>query len=341
VARWKPAPQTRATAVAALLTVGVIGNAALGALLPQTPATVWYKGNTHTHTLNSDGDSTPDDVVRWYRSHGYKFLVLTDHNFLTSVEALNALHGADEKFLVMRGEEVTDKFDEKPLHINGLDVSRQVEPQHGTSVLDVLQRNVDAIRAAKGVPHINHPNYGWAITPADLRQVRNDKLFEIFNGHPQVNNLGGGGVPGLEAIWDTLLSGGLLLYGLAVDDAHTFKDPGNPAVAGPGRGWVMVRAARLEPRAILEALERGDFYASTGVTLADYQVTTTSMTVKVAATTFSKYRIQFIGKGGRVLSDVPEPSATYTFTGTEDYVRARVLESNGLMAWCQPVRIGK
>ena len=43
----------------------------------------WYKGNTHTHTLNSDGDSTPDDVVRWYREHGYQFLVLTDHNFLT------------------------------------------------------------------------------------------------------------------------------------------------------------------------------------------------------------------------------------------------------------------
>ena len=175
--RWKlgkAAPPARATAVAALVTLGVIGNAALGALLPQTPAAVWYKGNTHTHTLNSDGDSTPDDVVRWYRSHGYKFLVLTDHNFLTSVDALNALHGADEKFLVMRGEEVTDTFDKKPLHINGLDVARQVEPQHGTSVADVLQRNVDAIRAARGVPHINHPNYGWAITTDDLRQVRND-----------------------------------------------------------------------------------------------------------------------------------------------------------------------
>ena len=62
----------------------------------QTPALRWFKGNTHTHTLNSDGDSTPDDVVRWYREHGYDFLVLTDHNFLTSVDALNALHGADE-----------------------------------------------------------------------------------------------------------------------------------------------------------------------------------------------------------------------------------------------------
>ena len=52
----------------------------------------WYKGNTHTHTLNSDGDSTPDDVVRWYREHGYQFLVLTDHNVLTSVDGLNAVH---------------------------------------------------------------------------------------------------------------------------------------------------------------------------------------------------------------------------------------------------------
>lgn len=34
----------------------------------------WLKGNTHTHTLNSDGDSSPDEVVRWYREHGYQFL---------------------------------------------------------------------------------------------------------------------------------------------------------------------------------------------------------------------------------------------------------------------------
>lgn len=68
----------------------------------------WYKGNIHT--LNSNGDSTPDEVVRWYREHGYHFLVLCNHNFLTSVDALNTLHGADEQFLVIRGEEVTDEL---------------------------------------------------------------------------------------------------------------------------------------------------------------------------------------------------------------------------------------
>lgn len=306
---------------------------------PDQPLGRWYKGNTHTHTLNSDGDSTPDDVVRWYREHGYQFLVLTDHNFLTSVDALNALHGADEQFLVVKGEEVSDPFDGKPLHINGLNVSARVAPQGGTSVVDVLQRNVDAIRQASGVPHINHPNFGWAITGDELQKVRNNRLIEIFNGHPLVNNVGGGGVPGLEEVWDAILSNGALQYGIAVDDAHTFKDPGNPNVAGPGRGWVMVRAPRLETRVLLDALERGEFYASTGVELADYRAGATQVHIAVKATPSSKYRIQFVGRRGRLLRESIETSATYDIRGDEGYVRARVLESNGRMAWCQPVLV--
>jgi hypothetical protein len=301
------------------------------------PRRYWYKGNTHTHTLNSDGDSTPDDVVRWYREHGYQFLVLTDHNFLTSVEALQALHGADEKFLVVRGEEVTDKFGDQSIHVNGLNLGTLVPPQGGTSVRDVMQRNIDAVRKAGGVPHINHPNFRWSISTEELQQVRNNRLLEIFNGHPTVNNAGGGGVPGLEEVWDAILSSGTLLYGIAVDDAHTFKDPGNPAVAAPGRGWVVVRSPRLEPAALMDALERGDFYASTGVELSDVETTTDRMRVLVRATSYSKYRIQFIGRKGQVLQESVEPSATYTFRGDEGYVRARVLESNGRMAWVQPV----
>jgi hypothetical protein len=297
----------------------------------------WYKGNTHTHTLNSDGDSTPDDVVKWYREHGYQFLVLTDHNYLTSVDGLNALHGADGKFLVIRGEEVSDRFGDKPIHINGLDLTRVVEPQGGNSVVETIQRNVDAIRAAQGVPHINHPNFRWAITTEELRQVRNNKLLEIFNGHPMVNNQGGGGIPGLEEAWDAILSAGVLLYGIAVDDAHYFKQPWSPRAPRPGQGWVVVRAAQLTPSAILEAMEQGEFYASTGVELADYQVSDSSITVSIKEDGWSKYRIQFIGRGGRILSEVITNPAVYRRTGNEGYVRARVLDSNGKIAWTQPV----
>jgi hypothetical protein len=297
----------------------------------------WYKGNTHTHTVNSDGDSTPDEVVRWYRDHGYRFLVLSDHNVLTSVDALNAVHGLDDQFLVVKGEEVTDVLDGKPIHINGLDLTSRVEPQHGYSTLDVIQRNVDAIRAADGVPHVNHPNFNWAIAGVDLQRLERVNLFEIYNGHPLVNNVGGGGVPGMEEVWDRLLSSGKIMYGIADDDAHVFKQPGNPDVAGPGRGWIFVRAERLAPRAIVEALERGDFYASTGVELSDYQVTAKEITITINELPARKYRVEFIGANGRVLKEAISSPATYTFTGNEKYVRAKIFDSNGHVAWTQPV----
>jgi len=307
---------------------------------PAQPAPKWFKGNLHTHTVNSDGDSTPDDVVKWYRESDYQFLVLTDHNYLTSVDGLNAVHGADDKFLVVKGEEVSDRYGDKPLHINGLDVSRLVAPTGGSSVVDVVQRTVDAIREARGVPSINHPNFGWAITPDELGQVQRTKLFEVFNGHPTVNNLGGGGVPGLEETWDRILSSGKMLYGIAVDDAHYFKRPEDPAAPRPGKGWVYVRSPRLEARALVEALERGEFYSSTGVQMQAVDASTSALSLTVKTEGTSKYRIQFIGRQGRVLSEATTPAATYTFKGDEGYVRAKVLESNGKMAWIQPVSVG-
>ena len=51
----------------------------------------------------------------------------------------------------------------------------------------------------------------------------------------------------------------------------------------------------------------------------------------------SRYRVVFVGEGGRVLAESIENPAVYTFRGAERYVRARVTESNGAMAWTQPV----
>jgi len=300
----------------------------------------YFKGNLHTHTLNSDGDSTPDDVVKWYREHGYHFVTLTDHNYLTSVDGLNALHGADDQFLVMKGEEVTDRFQNKPVHLNGLAPNAFIKPPGGSSVLDMAQRMIDAIRGAGAVPSVNHPNFGWAISADELLQLQRTRLFEVFNGHPTVNNLGGGGVPGLEEVWDRMLSSGKLLYGLAVDDAHYFKRPEDKTAARPGQGWVYVRSPRLESRVLVEALERGDFYSSTGVELQSITATSTALTIVVKTEPQSKYRIQFIGKQGAILSEAVASPATYTFKGDESYVRAKVIESNGKLAWVQPVPAG-
>ena len=297
----------------------------------------WFKGNTHTHSLNSDGDSTPDEVVRWYREQKYHFLFFTDHNLVTPVEGLNAVFAMPERFLVIRGEEVSDRAADKPVHLNMLGGEGVVAPQGGESVAEALRRDVAAIKAAHGVISINHPNFGWAMSAADLAGGAGAHLIEIHNGHFMVNNAGGGGQPGAEALWDSMLSAGIRVFAVASDDLHQLKQPWAKASARPGQGWVVVRAARLSAESILDALAAGDFYASTGVELADIQATPLQLTVTVKEQSYAKYTVQFIGQGGRILKEAAASPAQYDITGGEGYVRAKVLDSNGQVAWTQPV----
>jgi hypothetical protein len=303
---------------------------------PDRSAWRWYKGNTHTHTLASDGDSTPEEVTRWYKDQGYEFLVLSDHNVLVDTADLSRQFSAPEQFLLVPGEEVTDAFAKKPLHINGLNVARLVEAQHGTSVLDTLQRNVDAIRDARGVPHVNHPNYGWAITGDELQRLERYRLLEIFSGHPLVNNHGGGDAPGMEEVWDRLLRAGRRVYGIAVDDAHFFKRPWDARAPRPGKGWVVVRAPRLEAAALMTSLEAGEFYASTGVEFDDYTADRTAIAVRVRPLGDTRYRIALIGPGG-VVETVEGPAARFALDGRTGYGRVVVTDSNGGTAWGQPI----
>jgi hypothetical protein len=276
-------------------------------------------------------------VVRWYREQRYHFLFLTDHNMVTPVEGLNAVFAMPDRFLVIRGEEVTDQAAGKPVHLNMLGGEAFVPPQGGETVSEALGRNVAAITGARGVISINHPNFGWAMSSADLVGGKVAHLIEIHNGHFMVNNAGGGGQPGAEALWDSMLGAGIRIFAVASDDMHQLKQPWAKASAKPGQGWVVVRAASLSDEAILSALAAGDFYASTGVELSDVQATPERLAVTVKEQSFAKYTIQFIGQGGRILKEAVASPAQYDITGSEGYVRARILDSNGQMAWTQPV----
>jgi uncharacterized protein (TIGR03437 family) len=300
---------------------------------PRVTTAQWYRGNTHAHTNNSDGDSSPEAVAESYRSLGYNFVVITDHNKLTDVDTLNAQLGIPGTFLVIKGEEITDSYSGKQVHLNALNSSSVVAPQHGNSVLNTIENNLAAIRQAGGLPYIAHPNYGFAITANDLINASEALLFEVYNAHPVVNNNGDATHPSVEASWDAALSQGKLLYGIGADDEHTLT---NPNGALPGQAWIMVRASSLDPSVITQAISSGDFYASTGVTLHDYHLTATGITIAVEDSG-SPTTIDFIGRNGQLLQRTTGNSATYQFTHHEQYVRAKLVNANGQSAWTQPV----
>ena len=98
-----------------------------------------------------------------------------------------------------------------------------------------------------------------------------------------------------------------------------------------------VRARELTAEPIMDAISRGDFYSSTGVELEDHSADRKGITITIKEKRWSKYRVQFIGKGGRVLAESVANPARYLFRRGEGYVPAKILESNGKMAWTQLV----
>jgi hypothetical protein len=69
-------------AASACLTAALVAAGCAPAPRGEPAAARWFRGNTHTHTLWSDGDAAPELAVDWYVRHGYDFLVISDHNIL-------------------------------------------------------------------------------------------------------------------------------------------------------------------------------------------------------------------------------------------------------------------
>ena len=204
----------------------------------------WYKGNLHTHTslLGSTGPASPENVVRWYKQHGYDWLGITDHNVLTEYET--------DEMVMVRGQEVGKHMPSGngPIHINGFGISRSVEFVDLEEKVPTMQANIDAVLAAGGMASLNHPNDRNSFTHEHVLQTTGASFIEVFNGGgPSKNNDGGNGRPSSEETWDGVLSGGQRLYGIATDDAHTY-DEFRSDRANPGRGWVWVRACPLNRR---------------------------------------------------------------------------------------------
>ena len=301
------------------------------------PKLRWYKGNIHTHTTESDGDAEPHKVVSWYRRHGYDFLVLSDHNHLTLLD-YGAGRRQFKKPLMIPGEEISAQIKNGavPIHVNGIGISRVIEPIDAGEIVPTLQANVDAILDAGGIASINHPNFYWAFDHEHIKQVAGASLLEVFNGVPETNVYGAPGRPSYDEIWDGVLSAGRAIFGVATDDSHNYRDF-TAATSNPGRGWVVVRASELNQEAVVDALASGEFYASTGVTLAERDVSEGSIHLAIEPVSDYLYSTSFIGQGGRTVATADGLEASYQVRGNEGYVRAMVRNSSGRRAWTQPL----
>jgi len=348
--RFLPVPHAQAACAASLLFVLLVG--ACKHPTPAAPdaaplaAPGFLKGQLHVHTTASgDGKLSVGEVIELYRVHGYDFIVLTDHNRVAELPPPSDL-------LVLPGVELTNNLracdppppPEQPclMHVNALliDPARTTAEALAQAVtpesdaipprLEVFRRSFEAVARLGGIAQLNHPNLYFgadadilvALSGAGLR------LFEVANEGGETANEGDATHPSTEALWDAALDRGARLFATASDDLHEASEV--------DRGFVMVRAAK-DVSAIRAALERGDFYASTGLLLDRLELAPDAIAIDVRASQAPAV-FEVVGPGGRVVQRAEgwglrlDPRALVL-----PWVRIRVTATDGRRAWTQPV----
>ena len=125
----------------------------------------WFKGNTHTHSLWSDGNDFPEMIAKYYKDNGYHFLVLSDHNILSRGEKWMAIEGVEKRRRTL-GVPTMKKYFMK--------VAELVKNNNYPKIYEILER---VMLEKKNI----HPNVDYPCGPTySLMGIDTDFFTPIF-----------------------------------------------------------------------------------------------------------------------------------------------------------------
>ena len=247
----------------------------------------FYKANLHCHTTVSDGRWTPEEIADLYRRHGYSVVAFTDHNIIIPHPELRT-----DDFLPLSGYEINinspgyPKKDSKTCHVCfvALDDEDPEQPVFTSSYLKAATlENEPKVKRDRTKPEYVRTYDADCIN--DIIRIGRENRFFVTYNHPSWSRedysdyMNYHGMNAMEIVnygtismgyndyndrvYDDMLRGGERIFCIAADDNHNKKPEDDPNFDSCG-GWTMIKAEKLEYRAVTSALEAGNFYASMG-----------------------------------------------------------------------------
>lgn len=303
----------------------------------------FYKANLHAHSTESDGSFTPEQGKAHYKAHGYQIYAYTDHNVLNYFKELN-----DPDFLVLCGFELDTTYKDGPwgfwktCHINA--ISRDPEnavfiPKATEYTPAAINRVIQTLRDKNYIVNYNHP--GWSAEEScDYLPLEGITAMEIYNHSCEVIRADGDA----RLHYDIMLKHGKKLYCIATDDNHNRLSDPNYCDDSCG-GWIMIKTEKLEYGAVIDAIDNGQFYASTGPEIYAYYVENNKLCIDCSPVQRILARSGFInGEGGR---HAEGDSLTHfeldlgTLRQKTPYIYFELSDTNLRRAWTNPYYIGE
>jgi len=272
----------------------------------------WLRGNLHVHTTKSDGTRPPQRIINEYARFGHDFLMISDHD--TYISAKDYRKYKNKGLILIPGNELTAGGP----HMLHVGADRRIEPSRQRQEL------INAVNATRGFVVVNHPN--WL---SDFNHCPIEKMqewigytgMEIYNGVIGLLE----GSPYATNKWDILLSQGRRIWGFANDDSHF-------GGRDQALGWNVAYVKNRTAAGVVEALQAGRFYASTGVTIDAIKVRGR----KIKIETENARRIVALRKDGARLSISDDSAIEVEVPDDTPYVRFECWGDGESFAWTQP-----
>ncbi len=297
----------------------------------------YFKGNTHCHSTNSDGEISPQEIARYYKSIDYDFVAITDHHTCTKTNEYNQ----QASFAPIAGTEIGSL---RLAHTVGLWVGDECkvfeddEFLEGCPIGNLYQTYIDEIKKVGGIPILCHPFWHWTFDYQAIKNVTGWNHFELCNASPDCNAFPVPGYAPAEQMWDKLLSSNRRVFGVASDDAHEYSGAYKPNKPFGGRGFIMLKADCLTDKSLRDSFEKGCFYSSTGTLLKDYTLDNNGFYISIEPTGYDEVcSFEVFGLNGKLLQHTHGTEVKYQFNGDEVYVRVRIATTLGQWLWTQPI----
>ena len=282
-----------------------------------------YRANFHTHTTCSDGRLSPQESMAAYRREDYDILAITDHRKVTLQRAV------PEGLLAVPGIELDFMLGHQAVHLLGLGVSADVA--HRWDPKGTPQQAIDAIRACGGLAVLAHP--AWSMNDTQtMASLEGLSAVEVWNSvsAPPYNADRADASALLDSLW--CLRPDRLLPVMANDDTHFY---GTEFASG----WNMVQCDELTVPAVLEALRRGDYYATRGPQIHCLELTDTQLIVNCSPAERIVFYSDLPWVEGRARAMHGISQSAYDLQPGDRFVRVQVTDAQGRSAWSRPIAL--
>jgi hypothetical protein len=217
--------------------------------VPSVGGARWYRGDLHLHTVHSDGEREPAEMVSAAHAAGLDFIVSSEHNTSSANRVWPTCRTGS--LLVIPGEEVTTRHGH--WIAAGLPEGGWVDWRYGPSD-GVFPRFAAQVRETGGLvsaahPAVPLPGSAWEFGFEHVEAI------EVWNGRWNVDD------EVSLRIWQRLLRQGRRVAAVGGSDSHsTNQQVGAPQTA--------VHADELSMPAIVDGLRRGRSYIAASSAVA-------------------------------------------------------------------------